>query len=160
MKSTLIVGIGNILLGDEGVGVRAIERMQSMDLGEDLELLDGGTSGADLVESLAGRDKVLVLDCVQFEASPGTVVRLRAEDLAGEDRPVSIHQIGLVDSLLMTRRLGCAPREVIVFGVVPASLACSLKLTPAVEAALPKLIQAVLEEAGTMHQAPGRKNRH
>jgi hydrogenase maturation protease len=154
MKSTLIVGIGNILLGDEGVGVRAIERMQSMDLGEDLELLDGGTSGADLVESLAGRDKVLVLDCVQFEASPGTVVRLRAEDLAGEDRP------GLVDSLLMTRRLGCAPREVIVFGVVPASLACSLKLTPAVEAALPKLIQAVLEEAGTMHQAPGRKNRH
>ncbi len=70
-RSILILGIGNILLRDEGVGVRVIEQMQTMRLPDDVELVDGGTAGADLLDVLAERRKVIVIDAVQADCEPG-----------------------------------------------------------------------------------------
>jgi hydrogenase maturation protease len=151
MAPVLILGIGNILLRDEGVGVRVIEAMHKLDpaaLPADIEVVDGGTSGADLVDVLADRRKVIVIDAVDIDAAPGTVVRFTGDDLLAEAVAlVSLHQLGLIDSLRMTRQLGCAPAEVIIFGVRPGDFSPGLELTAPVAAVIPRLIDLVLAEA-------------
>lgn len=147
MKSVLILGIGNVLLCDEGVGVHAVRRMASMRLPPGVEALDGGTSGADLVDALEGRDKVVVIDCVAVAGEPGTIVRLGWEQLQATPRPLGLHELGLVESLQIARHLGCLPSEVIVLGVVPASIKCGLELSPQIESVLPSVIDLALAEA-------------
>ena len=147
MQPTLILGIGNILLRDEGVGVRIIEAMGKLDLPEGVEILDGGTAGADLVDVIADRRKLIVVDAVAAEAAPGTVFRLRPEDLLPQGEAlISLHQLGLVQSLAMAKQLGCQPREVVIFGVQPGEITPGLELTVRVAAAVPKVIEAVLAE--------------
>lgn len=148
-KPVLIMGIGNILLRDEGVGVRAVEAMQTLELPDDVELIDAGTGGADLVDIMAHRRKVIVVDAIEGRASPGTIFRLSGEELLPEPgAAISLHQLGLVESLFMAEQLGCAPREVVVFGVQPGQIRAGLELTPEVASALPKVIDAVLAETG------------
>jgi len=147
VKPILVMGIGNILLRDEGLGVRAVEAMQQCNLPEGVELLDAGTAGADLIDLVADRRKVIVIDAVDGQSAPGTILRLRAEDLLPpEGAAISLHQLGLVESLAMVRQLGCAPQEVVVFGVQPASMDAGLELSPEVAEAIPRVIEAVLEE--------------
>ena len=147
MKSTLILGIGNILLRDEGVGVRVAEALQKMELPEDVEVIDGGTGGADLVDVLADRNKVVVIDAIEAQGAPGSVFRLRSEELMpAPGETMSLHQLGLMESLLMAQQLGCAPQEVVLFGIQPGQICPGLELTPEVADAVPKVIRAVLEE--------------
>lgn len=148
--STLVLGIGNILLSDEGVGVRAIEAMARLDLPPGVELVDGGTSGADLVDLIADRRKVIVVDAIDAGAEPGTLFRLGPDDLVpDEGQPISLHQLGLVESLLIARCLRCSPREVVIFGVQPKRIAPGLDLTSEVAAVVPQVIRAVLAEIGS-----------
>ncbi len=149
MQPTLIMGIGNILLRDEGLGVRVVEAMQQFDLPDGVELVDAGTAGADLVEVIADRGKVIVIDAIEAGAEPGTIVRLAAEDLMPDDgASISLHQLGLVESLRMAQQLGCAPGEVVVFGVQPGEIRAGLELSPAVAAVVPAVVEAVLAELG------------
>lgn len=147
MKPILILGIGNILLRDEGVGVRVVEAMQGLDLPEGVELVDAGTAGADLVDIMADRRKVIVVDAIEAQGAPGTILRLNGEDLLPEPGGLlSLHQLGLVESLFMAKQLGCAPGEVIVFGIQPGQIRAGLELSPEVASAVPKVIEAVLAE--------------
>lgn len=148
MRRTLVLGIGNILLRDEGVGVRVIEAMRRLPLGEDIECIDGGTSGADLVDELADRPKVIVIDAAKGDAAPGTVFRFGADDLMqGADHALSLHEFGLLETLMAARHLGCAPREVVIFGVQPKEVHAGLELSSEVAGVLPKVIELVLAEA-------------
>ena len=148
MKPVLIMGIGNILLRDEGVGVRVIEAMQGMDLPDDVELVDAGTAGADLVDIVADRRKVIVVDGIQGQAEPGTVFRMRTEDLLPQEgEAISLHQLGLAESLAMARQLGCAPEDTVVFGIQPGEISPGLELTAEVARVVPKVIEAVMAEA-------------
>ena len=148
MRRTLVLGIGNILLRDEGVGVRVIEAMRRLPLGEDIECVDGGTSGVDLVDEVADRPKVIVIDAVRADGEPGTVFRFGAEDLMRPgDRALSLHEFGLLETLTAARQLGCAPREVVIFGVQPKEVHAGLDLSPEVAAAVPTVIELVLAEA-------------
>jgi hydrogenase maturation protease len=145
----LVLGIGNILLRDEGVGVRVVEALRDRALPEGVELLDGGTAGADLIDALADRRKVVVIDAMDLGAEPGAVARLGGDGLAPDPgAPLSLHQVGLVEALWMARQLGCAPAEVVVLGVQPADLSPGLELTEAVARAVPRLAELVLDELG------------
>ena len=145
----LVLGIGNILLRDEGVGVRAIEVLADRALPAEIELLDGGTAGADLVDAIAGRKKVLVVDAMDAGEKPGTVYRFTEKDLLeGEAGALSLHEFGLLETLQMARELKCAPEEVIIFGVQPKSISPGLELTAEISAALPGVIEVVLAELG------------
>jgi hydrogenase maturation protease len=149
MPPVLVLGIGNILLRDEGVGVRVVEAMQKSPPAGDVEIVDGGTAGADLVDILADRRKVILIDAIDADAEPGAVFRLRAEDLlpqAGE--MISLHQLGVVESLAIAAKLHCAPKEVVVFGIQPKEISPGLELTAEVQAAVPTVIAAVLRELG------------
>ena len=143
----LIVGIGNLLLSDEGVGVHAARRLAGRELPPGVDVLDGGTSGVDLIDHMAGRAKVVVIDAASGGGPPGTIYRCEARDLIERDGVMSLHEIGLVESLRMAAQLACAPRRVVVLGVQPAVLAPGLNLSPAVAAVLPRVLELALEEA-------------
>lgn len=146
-RPVLVLGIGNILLRDEGVGVRVIEQMQKMHLPDDVELVDGGTAGADLLDVLAERQKVVVIDAVQADCEPGTVLRFTANDLVRPDGVgMSLHELGLGEALTMTRYLGCEPKDVVVFGIKPKDIGCGLELTEEIAASVPKVVELVLAE--------------
>lgn len=143
----LVLGIGNILLRDEGVGVRVIERMQQIPLPEDVELVDGGTAGADLLDVLADRRKVIVIDAVEADCEPGTVLRFSADDLTEPDGVgMSLHELGLGQALKMTKQLGSEPKEVVVFGIKPKDISCGLELSEEIAASVPKVVELVLAE--------------
>jgi hydrogenase maturation protease len=143
----LIVGIGNLLLSDEGVGIHAVSSLSQQELPPGIEVLDGGTSGADLVDHLAERTKVIVIDAASGDGPPGTIYRCKASDLIEQEGSLSLHEFGLADSLHMAEQLGCAPQGVIVLGVQPATLEPGMDLSPEITAVLPHLINLALSEA-------------
>ena len=149
----LVLGLGNILLRDEGVGVRVVEALQLTDLPPDVEVFDGGTAGLDLLDVLADRRKVIVIDALQGDCEPGTVMRLDPEDLVpGDDQTVSLHEIGLLETLAIARQLGTAPDEVVVIGVKPKDLGWGLSLSPQIARLVPDIVRLVLADLKTQDE--------
>lgn len=146
----LVLGLGNILLRDEGVGVFAVRSLRQRMLPAQVEALDGGTFGLDLLDAIADRDKVVVIDAIDADLPSGTIVRLREEQvLPTHLHRSSLHDSGLAEVLRVARLLGCAPREVIVIGVVPELVAEGLGLSPRIDALLPDIVEIVLKEIAT-----------
>jgi len=148
-RPTLVLGLGNILLRDEGLGVRVVEAMGHMTLPKDVELFDGATAGLDLLDVLANRRKVIVIDAVDCDADPGTVLRLTPQDLVPRhSQDISLHDLGLLETLAAAGHLGVAPEEVIILGVRPGDVSCGLTLSATIAAMVPKIVHLVLAELG------------
>ncbi len=146
-KPILVLGIGNILLSDEGIGVRVIEHMQTMTLREDVQLVDGGTSGTDLLDVLADREKVIVVDAIDTDCAPGTVLRFGLDQLMQKDcAAISLHELGIAETVNMTRQLGCEPKEVIVFGIQPQKIDCGLELSQNMQHVVRQVAELILAE--------------
>lgn len=144
----VILGVGNILLSDEGIGVRAVEELgRRYRLPPEVVLLDGGTSGMELLDDLANCDLLVMADCVRAGNPPGTLLRLKDEEIPALFRTkLSPHQVGLPDvlaTLLITHE---APSHTVLFGVEPESLATGMDLTPPVAAMLAPLVDAIARE--------------
>ena len=143
----LVLGIGNILLRDEGFGPHVIKELQKMELPSFVELLDGGTAGADLIDFICNRRKVIVIDAIQADVEPGSILRMTAADLTKNlHQGISLHEFGLVETLLMAKQLGCAPKEVVIFGVKSEDKSCGTELTEKMAKALPKVIELIYSE--------------
>jgi hydrogenase maturation protease len=148
MSKTVVLGIGNILLSDEGVGVRVIEALAGRnDWPATVELIDGGTCAMEMLEQLENLDLLIVVDCVRGGRPAGTPVVLRGETVPVFFRTkLSPHQVGLSDVLANLELLGRAPRETIIIGIEPESLALGMELTPTVAARLPQLLDLTRAE--------------
>lgn len=147
MNPILVLGIGNILLRDEGVGVHAVRRFQAEGVPEGVDAVDGGTFGADLLDVLADRERVIVIDAVEAEGPPGAILRFAGTDLAARTAvSLSLHDVGLLETLLIARQLKCEPKDVLVFGIIPARLDPGLEMTAEVEAAVGKVLALVRKE--------------
>jgi len=147
VKPVLILGIGNILLRDEGLGVRTVESMTKMDLPDNIELIDGGTAGAGLIDIIADRKKIIIIDCMNAKTSPGTISRLTIDDLADNSEDMlSLHEFGLLEALKIAEQLNCSPEEVIVFGIQPESITPGLELSEKIKAAIPVVIEMISDE--------------
>jgi hydrogenase maturation protease len=146
-SGTLVLGLGNPLLGDEGVGLRALQALSSAaDLPPSVELVDGGTAGLSLVPRLRSAARVLVLDAISAGRPPGTVLRLDGAELGREGfGKTSPHEIGLPDILSASRLLG-GPEEVVVLGIEPDSLDLGVGLSAPVENAIGALVSAALRQ--------------
>ncbi|MDR2187290.1 MAG: HyaD/HybD family hydrogenase maturation endopeptidase [Azonexus sp.] len=141
MTQNVVLGIGNILLSDEGVGVRVVEALAGDDWPEDVQLIDGGTCGMELLEQLEDLDLLVVVDCVRGGRPPGTPVVLRDEAVPVFFRTkLSPHQVSLSDVLATLELTGRAPRQTVIIGIEPESLALGMELTPTVAARLPELL--------------------
>jgi len=147
-SSLLVLGLGNLLCADDGVGVRAVESIQrDYQTGEAVRVIDGGTLGLTLLSTFDGADDVVLVDAVAGVGPPGTLVRLAGDDVAPAVRNrLSCHQVGVADLLDSLRLLDSYPERLILWGVVPASFELDTSLSPAVADALPTLVERVLEE--------------
>lgn len=148
MVKTLVLGVGNLLLTDDGVGVRVVERLlETHSLPEEVQVVDGGTCGLDLLPFLVGVEKLIVVDAANLGQPPGTIRRM-----VGEEVPVflsqklSPHEINLPELLFSAKLTDIYPPEVVVLGIQPQSLETSLDLTPPVAAQVDELVTRVLEE--------------
>jgi len=148
----LVLGMGNLILEDEGLGIRALELLQQRYvIPPGVELLDGGTTGMGLLDDMSRRDHVVVLDACQTGDPPGTLIRL-----AGDDVPVyfgmriSPHQLGLSDVLATLVLSGEEPAEVTVLGLVPQSLDLCLELSGLITEKLDSLVDAAVAELGLL----------
>ncbi|MGD9048163.1 MAG: HyaD/HybD family hydrogenase maturation endopeptidase [Anaerolineae bacterium] len=148
MKKTLILGLGNILLGDEGVGVRVVERLLDLyHFPEGTQVLDGGTLALDLLPYVEDADRMVVIDAVDMRAEPGTVVRITDEEVPTFlSVKVSPHQMGLADILSAARLRGLSPGELVLWGVQPEVMDTTLELSPPVAAQVDVLVDGVLAD--------------
>jgi len=154
--SILVLGLGNILLSDEGVGVRVVEALAaSHDLPDDVEVLDGGTSGMDLLDMVADRDCLIVADAVNADGPAGRLIRLENDDIRMlfETR-FSPHQLGLSDLLANLRLIGRAPRRIVVVGVVPQELGLGLDLSPAAAVGRDAAVGMIVDELARLGAGP------
>ena len=145
----LVLGLGNILLSDEGVGVRAAEALMARGhLPEGVDVVDGGTSGMDLLETMMGRDMIVVVDAISATGrDPGDIIRLDGEELDQFFRQrMSPHQIGLSDVLATLKLMGSAPAELVLFGIVPNNMELGLELTSPVAAARDRVVRTIEDE--------------
>ncbi len=146
--SILVMGLGNLLMGDDGLGSRVINELERDYLPcDEVCLLDGGTLGLDLLPRLEGIEKLLLIDALQMGAEPGAVYRLDGEDVPRAfANKLSVHQMGLQDLLAVAELQGHLPEELVVIGAQSASIEMVMKLSPPVEAAFDKVVSAVLAE--------------
>lgn len=147
-KRILVLGVGNILFTDEGIGVRCIERMQQdFSFSDNVTLMDGGTLGTKLMGPILESDYLIVCDAVLCGDAPGSVYRLMGEDLrkslAFRD---SMHQTDLVDTLGMCELVGNRP-EAVVIGMEPADYhTMALELSETADSSMPVMIESVVRE--------------
>ncbi|GAB4532065.1 MAG: HyaD/HybD family hydrogenase maturation endopeptidase [Anaerolineales bacterium] len=148
---TLVLGVGNILLSDEGFGVRAVEHLaRTHNLPSDILALDGGTLGMDLLYYLEGIDNLLLVDAVQANRPPGTLVRMSGDEVPSFlSLRVSPHQMGIPDMLAAARLTGCYPQNIVLWGAQPASLDVGLELSPSLHSRLDETRDHLLDELRT-----------
>jgi len=147
VQDILILGIGNLLLKDEGVGVHVVERLKEIQLPENVEVLDGGTAGFDLVDLIEGRKKLIVIDAVNAGEKPGTIYRLTEENLDIKPKAIcSFHEIDFLDALHMSLVMNSRPEEIVVIGIEPKDMSGGLELSPEIEERIPRIIEIVMKE--------------
>ena len=156
----LVLGMGNLLLEDEGLGIRALELLQQRyEIPPGVELLDGGTTGMGLLDDLSRREHVLVLDACQTGDPPGTLIRLADDQVPVYfSMRISPHQLGLSDVLATLELSGEKPADVIVLGLVPHSLEMCLELSDVVAGKLDSLVAAAVAELVRLGYPPKLKS--
>jgi hydrogenase maturation protease len=142
-----VLGIGNLLLQDEGIGVHLVEKLSDIMDNPDIKIIDAGTypDFLSLVED--NLDKLIIVDAVKNGDTPGTIYRFDFDvvDLKGAP-PFSVHDIGVVDSLRTMALFNKQPKSTVVIGIEPKIIDFGLELSPEVEEKLPKIIDLVLHE--------------
>lgn len=146
----VVLGVGNVLMTDEGVGVHAVTALEKgWTLPAGVRCVDGGTSTNELLGDLENLDQLIVLDAVRAGQAPGTVVRLEGNEVPKAFTVrFSPHQVGISDLLATLTLVGRAPREVLLFGVEPEKLELGMELTPLVASRVPELCARVVDELG------------
>lgn len=154
--AVVVLGLGNVLHTDDAVGVRVIQRLRDVAcLPPGITLIDGGTLGLELLSIAAGAQRLLVVDAIEAGVAAGTLVRYGHQELRALAGGASAHELGLGDLLAALSLLGAEPEEIVLLGLQPASLVLGTTLSPAVEAGLDDLNQAVLAEIARWTSAPG-----
>ena len=146
-KPFLILGIGNLLRTDDGVGVHVVNRLNdSQELPDWVEAIDLGTCGLDIPGMIQGRDHVIVIDALEADEEPGGIFKIDALHLASsKPHAISLHEAGIVEALKSLEMLGERP-DVEILGVVAQDLSTmGMELTRAVKAAIPKVMKLVLQ---------------
>lgn len=144
----LVLGVGNVLMRDEALGVRAVEELgRRFRFPQDVELLDGGTSGIELLSYIRDRNYLIVIDAVKSGNPPGTIVRIEGEDVPAKFMTkISPHQLGIADLLATATISGHLPEKIVLFGIEPKAVELGLGLSDEVKASFERLIDVVLKE--------------
>jgi hydrogenase maturation protease len=137
--------------------VRVIQTLVAEALPEGVEVAEGGTQGLGLVSLMEGWRRVILVDAANVGQPPGGFVRFTPQEarLLGGDQRLSIHDAGLRDALLLAETLELLPEEIVIYGMQPENLDWDDGLSPQVEAAMPELVKAILDDLGAGSSTPG-----
>lgn len=146
-KHILILGVGNLLLSDEGVGVHIAQRMMKMDLPPEVQVVEGGTDGFGLVNFITQADRLILIDAVKGGGQPGSIYRFDIDDCPPYPDlfKTSVHQISILEVINLSGLIGSIPHTTII-GIEPVCLEMGMELSPSIEKKVPKVIQMIEEE--------------
>lgn len=147
-EQILVIGMGNVLMRDEGIGVRAVEELECRyELPPQVRVMDGGTTGMELFEPMRGADCLIVADAINADRPAGSLVRIANEQIrAFFQTKLSNHQLGLSDLLALLAFKGETPRHVAIIGMVPEQLENQLGLSAPVSAGLDAMVDMLVAE--------------
>lgn len=142
MKNIVVMGVGNILMEDEGIGIRVVEKLAChYHIPDNIEIVDGGTAGTELLGTMRNTKHLIIADCVNTGASPGSLVTIKNDQIpAFFQTKLSNHQLGISDLLAILKMTDDEPEQVTIIGMVPFSIENKLKLSKNAE----KLIDEML----------------
>jgi hydrogenase maturation protease len=146
-KKIVILGVGNVLLSDEGVGVHVANELIKMELPDNVSVVEGGTDGFRLLNVITEADRLIVVDAVKGGGEPGTIYRFDINDVRNSPSgfKTSVHQIGILEVIDLSGLIGKTPHTTVI-GVEPKSLEMSLELSPEIKDKVPRVIELVLED--------------
>lgn len=154
---TAIVGIGNLLMADEGLGVRVIEELERRGISHEADLFDAGTGFFSVISQLASYENLVIIDAVRGGRPPGTIYRFELDDntlredtaRGGESfGAISVHDIGVIRALKLQAMAGRLPEMIVLYGAEPAKVELSLEISPPLEPVIEKLADLVVLEIG------------
>lgn len=150
----LIIGVGNLLLKDEGVGVHVAQELQKRTLPAGVEVYDGGVGGIGLLDYFREASKLLLIDAAEMSLKPGTVVRFTPQNVKDLRSGVkfSTHDVGLAEVLKLAQALGLCP-EVVIIGIQPKVISWGEELSPEIQASIPQVVEMVMKEISSNFMA-------
>jgi hydrogenase maturation protease len=159
-NNILVIGMGNVLMQDEGIGVRAVEELDCRyEFPANVRLMDGGTTGMELFEPMRTADCLIIADAVNFDRPPGTLVRIADKEInAFFQTKISNHQLGLSDLLALLAMRGETPQRVAIIGMVPYGLENRLGLSTQAAAGLEPMVEMLLQELALIGVTAARRN--
>jgi hydrogenase maturation protease len=148
MTRTLVLGLGNPLMGDDGAGVVALNRLRDdWQVPEEVDLVDGGTWGMNLLPLLESHDRVILLDAIHTGSRPGSLILLRREDLPRYfAHKLSPHQLDLREVLALAELRDALPETLIAIGVEPENVELNAMLSPRVSSAIRRMVALTLDQ--------------
>lgn len=151
VNALAVIGVGNELMADEGVGPRVIRILSAMPHKAGVDLIDAGAAGLRLVHLMAGRRAVILIDCALMGTPPGTIRRFVPEEARSRKAGagLSLHEADILDVLRIAAEAGEAPGRVVIFGIEPARVTPGLGLSEPVAEAAERCAALVREELGS-----------
>jgi hydrogenase maturation protease len=142
-----VLGIGNLLLKDEGIGVHLVQKLAGVVDEANVNIIDAGTSPDFLSLVDDNLDKLIIIDAVKTGDKPGTIYRFNSDDIdADATLPVSAHNVGVLDSLRTMALFNKQPKSTVIIGIEPGTIDFGLDLSPEIEDRLPEMMKLVLQE--------------
>lgn len=149
-KKIVVLGVGNLLLSDEGVGVHVANSLMEMTLPSKVEVIEGGTDGFSLMDVVMNTDRLILIDAVKGGGPPGSIYRFDIEDCSHylDFYKTSVHQINILEVISLSKLIGHTPKTTVI-GVEPKSLEIGMELSPEIQAKIPKIIELIFSELET-----------
>ena len=153
MKPTIVVGLGNPLMADEGIGVVLIEELSKLAAAgqlptENVEYYDGGCGGMYLLHTIADRKKAILLDCCLMGTPPGTIRRFTPDDVASVKQMahLSLHEVDILKVLELAKQIGSCPDEIVIFGIEPVEITQQMHLNDEIRTKIPDYLAEIEKE--------------
>lgn len=145
MKPTAIIGVGNFLMSDEGVGIHAISELRKFQWPDSVEIIDGGTPGVALLHMMEKRKLVMLIDCADFDGKPGEIRTFDPEDLErDENSEISLHATDLLGALALAKSAGSYPEKVIIVGIQPEKIEMGTTLSAPVARTIKSISEFIM----------------
>jgi hydrogenase maturation protease len=143
----LILGVGNLLLSDEGVGVHVANELRKMKLPKEVSVVEGGTDGFSLLNLIMEADRLILVDAVKGNGSPGSIYRFGIDEFREHIHgfKTSVHQIGILDVFELSKLIGKTPKTTVI-GIEPKLLEMGMELSEEVKSKIPRVIELIMEE--------------
>jgi hydrogenase maturation protease len=152
-QKIVILGVGNLLLSDEGLGVHVANELMKMELPLGVSVVEGGTDGFRLIDIITEADRLIVIDAVKGGSVPGSIYRFNINEVRNcpSGFKTSVHQIGILEVINLSELIGKKPHTTVI-GVEPKSLEMGMELSPEVKAKIPRIIEVIFDELKSFTQ--------